>query len=172
MESLKQVEKEIRILGYYQLIGGIIGIGTIALSFIAIERIIFLVIMVLPFLLSIYAGTQCLRNKSNKLFISKINQTLQVISFSLGGFGFSYCAGVYLGIGIDTTNDFIFKFNFGLSTINFTINSLSETSFILTNLVAFYLVYRIGRYEDFLDDIKEKMEKEKLDIEDHLISNE
>lgn len=170
MESLKQVEKEIRILGYYQLIGGILGMGTIAVSSIVIERILFLVIMALPFLLSIYAGTQCLRNKSNQLFISKINQALQVISFSLGGFGFSYCAGVYLGIGIETTNDFIFKFNFGLSTMNFTINSLSETSFILTNLVAFYLVYRIGQYESFLDEIKEK--KEKLDIEDHLISNE
>ena len=172
MKNLKKIEEEIKILGYYQVAGGIVGIGFLIFEIIGIlgqdskklEEFIVYIIMITPFLLSIYAGIQCIKDKSNKLLLSKINQALQVISFSLAGFGLTYCSGVYFAVGIDLTNDFMFKFNFGLSSVNLEFNTLSKSSFVLVNVIAFYLVYKIIGYEHTIEEYKN------LDIEEHLIS--
>lgn len=102
-------------------------------------------------LFSIYAGKACLDLKSNCLLLSIINQTIQVISFSLVGYAFTYHSGIYFSLGIETTNDFLVSFDFGLSTFSFAINSDDETTFIAVNLIAFYLL-------KIITDIKEKID--------------
>jgi len=179
MKTLKQLKEEIKILGYYQLIGGLIGVGFVIFQLIGLGStnsdlvaIIIMIILLFPYILSIYAGNQCLKDSKNQLSISKINQALQVISFNLGGIGFTYHSGIYFSLGINTTDEFLFISNFGLSTINFQLSSSSEISFILINLIAFYLVYRIGIYENRIEEINEIMGNDRLDLDEHLITKE
>ena len=171
MKNLNQIKKEIKILGYYQIFGGVFGIGLIATQLFGIGSIILIKILLAPFLFSIYAGSQCLKGRRNLLSISKLNQVLQVISFSLGGIGYTYHSGIFFSFGIENTEEITFNWSLGLSSISFELNSSGETSHTLFNIVAFYLVYRIGKYEDRIEELKELGQNNELNLNEHLIED-
>lgn len=168
----KQVEKEINTLGYYQLFGGIVGMIIVAVSisiFIEGGQILTMIALTLPFFLSVYAGMQCLNKKQNRLFISKINQALQVISINLVGFGFTYHAGIYFILGFDIIESFLFDFELGISTAAFNYKTFEEVSFIKINLVALFILYKIYTYEKFYDQEKEEIGKNEGHLDEHLL---
>jgi hypothetical protein len=100
---IKDIEKiKLQALSYYQIVGGIIGIGLVILSFAQANRITGLVVVIFAFAIglfsfSIFCGQQLLKGNIKKgLKLSTINQILQIIHFTILGFRFNYIAGIML----------------------------------------------------------------------------
>lgn len=179
MKNRTQVETEIKYLGYYQIIGGVIGIivavmavvNSINAGFFTLMKFPIYIFLCLPFVFSMYVGFRCIDRKPNRLKLSKWNQVLQVISFAIGGYGFTYFAGIHFGVGLDLTDNFVFNYKLGLSMFQFNINQNAHLSYVMVNLFALYLVYRIIRYEEFFDLEKERNRLSTFDVDEHLISD-
>lgn len=154
---MRKIRSDVKLLGYYQIIGGIIGCGTFLLLYFSNFSLIntfgssLMLLFVLPFSFSIYAGYCCLKLRENSLFVSKINQVLQFMKFSIAGVTYQYAAGIHCYIGIDTTNEFLFIFNAGISSFSLNINSSTNTTFVAVNIVAWFLLYRIFNMEQQLE---------------------
>lgn len=151
---METIKNQITYLGYYQIIGGAIGLALILWytigafgSFLAFAFLSLYLLMSLPFLLSVYAGYQCIRLKSNALKWSFFNQILQLLHLGFGAFAFQYRAGIYLGIGFDFTHDLIFQFSIGYSAVNFSINPGFPQDYMMVNLVALLLIIFITKLE-------------------------
>ncbi len=151
---METIKNQITYLGYYQIIGGAVGLVLILWLMFNILSIglgsLFLpiyLLLLLPFLLSIYAGYQCIRLKNNALKWSLFNQILQLLQLGFGTLTFEYYAGVYLGIGFDFTNDLLLRYSFGLSAVNFSINPGSPQDYMMVNLVALFLIIFITKLE-------------------------
>ena len=159
----KDISTKLKGLGIYQIAGGIVGIG-LTIWLIANQETVpgFFLLLILVALglnsYSIYCGTLLLKHKANGLNHSLINQYLQLINFSILGYGFQYISGVYLSAGVDLTNSIDFKFNLGISAWQININSDNEVVLINLNFVALYLII-------FIDKLKKKIIVEKLDDE-------
>lgn len=148
-------------LANYQIAGGIIGIiWTIWLipQTVTISGLILLIYLLAVglYLFSIYCGRLLLKGEYELgLKLSTINQSLQIFSFALMGFAFKFVAGLYLGVGIDYTNDFKFDIKFSFSAFQININTDEELITLDFNFVAIFLVQYIMR-------IKEEIEEHKL----------
>ena len=157
-----KIKTDLLKLGWYQIIGGAIGILIILYSLFALTQFSGLVILVYIFMLlffaySIYCGTLCIKCKNNALMHSLINQFLQILGFAVFGFAFAYVAGLYLSVGLDLSKSFEMKFNFGISKFDFNINREQERAEINFNLVAFGLIY-------WIDKLLKKVKEEKRNI--------
>ncbi len=180
MTNLKYIKENIRILGWYQLIGGFLGIGLALFMSMAgfsedssIQGILVLLgLIILPFLLSIYAGYLCIYDKPKKILVSKINQILQVLSFSIAGYAYTYYAGVFFSIGIDTTLESLININFRLSAINIEFNTQTENYIVYFNVIAFYLLLKIMKYEDLDEDEEEIVSNGNSYLDEDFISND
>lgn len=153
----KKTKDKVKGLGYYQIIGGVIGIISTIGLIAQVGTIKWLVVLL--FLLaaglysfSIYCGQQLLKGRlKTALKLSTINQALQSINFAILGFAFKFIAGVTLLIGIDYTNDFNITFHFSLSQFQLNINNEKVLLTVGFNLVAVYLIY-------FIDKLQQKIE--------------
>jgi len=159
-----EISIRIRALGIYQIAGGVIGLGlTIwylpnALR-LAIPGLLLLYIM--PFVLysySIYCGTLLMRSKETGLKHSMINQYLQLVNFSISGYGFQYISGFYVSAGLDLTHSTLFKMNFGVSTWTLQINFDSEMVLININFIALWLIL-------FIDKLMKKVSEHEMNAE-------
>src|SRR4051794_7907039 len=109
MDKIKNKGTKLKVLGYYQIVGGIAGLA-ITIYLIAQTATITGLILLLYLIalglysFSIYCGTQVLKSKKHSLNISLINQYLQLISFAILGYGFKYISGLLLSVGVDLTN--------------------------------------------------------------------
>jgi hypothetical protein len=74
-----------------------------------------------------------------------MNQILQAISFSMFGYAYQYISGVYFSVGLDLTESFIFKFNFGISSWQLNINSDNPAQTLSLNLFAIFLIIVIDK---------------------------
>lgn len=153
--------KRLNILGYYQLIGGIIGI-VITLIFLINQGILngpLIVLLLTAIILmtySTYCGFLLIRKQLNKgIKLSIINQALQIIGFGVLGYSFKYASGVLLGLRIDLTNDFIIGLDLNITTWKLNWNSDPELTFISINFIAILILGFIFR-------AKEKLEKQNL----------
>lgn len=160
-EFIKQNEKtKLKGLAYYQIAGGVIGIGlTIWLTAqIAIFTGLLLLILILAiglFLFSIFCGQQLLKGNIVKgLKLSSFNQILQTMNFAIAGFAYKFIAGIMLTVGINYTSNFNFEFNFSLPTFQFNINQDNELLTFGFNIIALGLVF-------FIDNLKKKIETDK-----------
>ena len=179
MKTRNQVETEIKYLGYYQIIGGVIGIivaviaivNSINAGFFSLVKFPIYFILCLPFVFSMYVGFRCIDKKPNRLRLSKWNQVLQVIGFGISGYGYTYIAGIQLGIGLDLTESYVFNYKLGLSMFQFNINQNAHLSFVMVNILALFLVYRIIQYQDFFDLERERNRLPAFDASEHLISD-
>jgi len=175
MNTLKQIKNKVMILGWYQLIGGILGITlSIDLLFNILSQgpdgsIILMLLINIPFVLSIYAGYACIKDQTNRFLISKINQAFQVVSFSIAGAAYTYYSGVFFSIGIDTTLNSTYDFRLGLSAFNFEFNSGSDNYMVYVNLVAFYILLKTMKYENLMEGENEKIVNSEY-LDDHFTS--
>ena len=128
----------------YQIAAGLFGLyiaSQQSLNFIVSYPLHFIIIVGL-FVFSIICGVKIWFNKVKGLKLSIINQYLQLIQFSILGFGFYYVAGIYLATGFsDTPNyHFLFDSSFFRSSCYITINSSDNEIAVLVNLVAVGLI--------------------------------
>jgi hypothetical protein len=180
MTQVLKARDKILILGLYQIIGGLIGIGLSILLLVRVlnqgpnngETVFMLMLISMPFLLSLYAGYSCIKNHSNKFLISKVNQAFQVASFSIAGTAYTYYSGAHFSIGIDTTLNSIFDFKLGLSSFNLEFNSGSDNYVVYVNLIAFYLLFKIMKYEELMDEVSEKYVGNQSYLDDEFITNQ
>lgn len=146
--------KRLKIIGIYQIVGGLIGLVTTSyllanygISDIAIFKIVILFLALYFF--SIFCGYLILKEQYEKgLNYSILNQLLQVLSFTILGFAFKFYAGAYLCIGLNLTTDTILTYNIGVSAWNFEINSDTRTTNLSINVVALVLINIIFNLKD------------------------
>lgn len=159
---MQTIDKKIKALGIYQIVGGIIGIiliiyfaGKASILNIPILKITFLFLALYSF--STYSGFLLLNKNYTKGFnLSILNQVLQIISFSVLGFTFQYASGIYLSFGLNLTTDTLITYNSGLTAFNYKINSDPEVSAFSINIIALILI-------NFLFNLKEKIIKGQKD---------
>ena len=146
----KRIQNKLSIFGYYQILGGIIGLGLLIWLLLNLTSFysLLLIIIVPAFILfsfSIYCGILLLKKPKVGIKLSLINQCLQLFSFSLGGYTYLYFSGLYFTVGLDLTESMNFLFNFGVSSWTLNINTNSPAIELKFNLVAFYLVIAIQK---------------------------
>jgi len=79
-----------------------------------LKFVIFLLVYLIPFILSIIAGVLLWRNKAAGLSLSLVVQLLQIPYFTLNGLYYSYISGLLLGIRISFLEG-MRNFNFNIS---------------------------------------------------------
>ncbi len=89
-----------KIIGWYQIIGGVFG-GIVALNqFIQAELNLQQNIMMLFFLacyiMVIISGVLLTKRRKTGYYLSFLSQLLQLFNFAISNFAFAFCAGTYL----------------------------------------------------------------------------
>ena len=160
---MQNVKKNIKIkiyaLAVYQILGGISGVISI-IPLITESKFgnVIILLYLIPFILysfSIYSGILLFNNRKLKISYSFINQYLQLINFSILGYGFTYITGFYLSTGFDFTNSILLKFNFGLATWQINIGTDAEIIYLNLNLVALILIV-------FINNLKKRIKENKI----------
>jgi len=147
--------KILEIIGLYEIIGGSIGIGLILYGTIAMKSINMFSILLLLFVLSfysfsIYAGVQLFKFHEKKIILSEIVQYLQIPAFAILGCYFTLSAGLSFIVGIDYTQEFLFKFNFDIVPSKSSISILSNdksTLYFYVNLIPILLLYLMDKIQ-------------------------
>jgi hypothetical protein len=157
----KEIISKLNTLGFYQIGGGVIGLGLTVwiisgLASITGLLLLLLLIAIALYGYSIYCGILLLKKQISGLRYSVLNQILQIVSFSIFGFAFQYVSGIHLSIGLDLTDSFNFIFNVGISSWQITVNGDSQALGFSFNLVALFLIF-------WIEKLKSKMEKEQIE---------
>lgn len=137
-------------LGVYQIVGGAIGVLMILWAIFQtpvfnITLIIIYIFILALFGYSIFCGISCIQTKRNALKHSLLNQVLQVLSFTLPGFTFSYTAGVSVFAGLVMSDSLEFNFSAGISSV--TVNTMTgeDTLKLSVNIIAVLLILWINK---------------------------
>jgi len=161
--------KKLNILGYYQSIGGIVGLlFTLYIllnqSIINGPTVVLYLVALGLMTYSIYCGFLLIKKQYEKgINLSMINQALQIIGFGILGYSFKFTSGLLLGLTVDFTNDFIIGLNFNVTTWKMNWNSDPDLTYISINFVAIFIL-------GFIFKGKEKFDNKTNEIE--LINNE
>ena len=156
---MNNTEKKLWILGIYQIIGGLIGVGFTLKSLLTIGLIngpllLILIIAFGLFFFSIFSGYILFKKRFIRgINLSIINNSIQVIGFGVLGYGFKYVSGIIAGIRLDMTNDMIFLFDFDLTNWKMNYNMDPELTYISINIFAIVII-------GFLYKAKEQIEKQ------------
>ena len=148
--NVRDLKPKLKALSIYQVIGGVIGLGSIVYLVATTNP---LSILLIPIILvavglfgySIYCGILLSKKQLSGLKHSKINQLLQVVHFTLFGYAFQYVSGAHLSLGLDLTQVLNFKFNFSLSTWQININTGEPDMVVSLNLIALFLIVFIDK---------------------------
>ena len=166
---IKNTEITLKIIGFYELIGGILGIGLSCWLMLKTGTINgpFLFIFLLAFFLfsfSIQSGNLLLqKSKIQKgIIYSSILQILQLFAIGLGNYSYEFYSGAKGTIGFIFGEGFKFDLNVALSSFNFTINSGNNNYFFKINIVAIIIL-------SILIDIFQ--EKKRKQIESYISEN-
>lgn len=158
---MEKIALQIKHLGYYQLIGGIVGIlNTIRFlpNFTQINSGIFLLLLsiFLLYSFSIYCGFLLIKKRNIQgLNLSVYNQLIQIIGFGVFGYAFHFTAGIYGGIKLNLTNDTIATLMFGHSMARIDINNLNGLTEISINFIAIILLNLIFHLKNKVEKITE-----------------
>ncbi len=147
--------QKIKAIGWYQLLGGIVGIGFMLRLITKIQAMngsLFLIILVGLglYLFSIYAGSLMIKrvNEKRAIIISIVNQSLQIFQFKMLGFGLTYSTLLSLTIGYNPPE---IEFHFDAFTL-FSGTILSgDEFFIFINIIP---VLICGVLLSLLDSVK------------------
>jgi len=155
------IEDRMKTLGYYQIIGGIIGI-ILTIRLLVYERtlsglgILFYGGAIALFIYSMFCGNQLRKGNVKGLKLSTWNQVLQIIQFSIAAIGFEYYSGLLFNIGFHWTENFIPDMNFGISGWRFRYTeSYTNNLSIYINLIPIIIIYYIGKIEDDIETRKQ-----------------
>ncbi|MBC5994711.1 hypothetical protein [Pontibacter cellulosilyticus] len=150
------MDERLKYIGWYQIAGGVIGIGLTLWLVLTTETMSNLTVLVILLALglysfSIYSGNLLTKperiEKGIKLTI--VHQLLQVFYISLFGMTYQYYSGFQLSVGMDLTNSFLFKFNFSFSGFNFSYNPNADNLIVMLNIVPLILI-------SFLEKVRSK----------------
>jgi hypothetical protein len=146
-----------RILGIYQIAGGVMGLtltGILLGNQTSLQGLVLLIIFfaIALYIYSAFCGIQLIRKRQNGLLHSSINQYLQLISFSFLGYTYQYFSGCYFTIGIDLTNSFLISFGVGVSSWQLNINMGTQDFVLKLNLVALASILIIQKLKRYLKD--------------------
>ena len=149
-EIKKPIISKVNLLAYYQILGGIVGIILIALLIANVSNYTSLIIIMIfiasvLYSYSIACGIFLFKNVKRGLKYSIINQFLQIINFSLFGYGFKYISGLFFTIETDIARSFNFELKWGTSSWEFLFNNDNGEKVISINLVAIFLVVLIDK---------------------------
>ena len=150
MHLSPKIRNKLLFFGYYQIIGGIIGIGLISwlLFNLSSFKSLLLVIIIPAFLLfffSMYCGNLLLRHRANGIKLSMLNQYLQLISFSISGYAYQYFSGLYISMGFDFTESLSFSFGLGVSSYKLNIDTDDPSIFIDFNFIALIVILMLDK---------------------------
>jgi len=133
----------LKIISWIQIIGGIFGLFSIARSLLETDVVngpLLLVFLcaISVFLFSIYAGKLLLKNESEGLILSMVNQMIQLFQFSVFGYGWNYNSGPQISIGI---KGFAFTLDFSnfLSSFHLYYNS-NQAFFFKINIISLIIM--------------------------------
>lgn len=161
--SIKAINKEVNFLAGYQIVGGIIGVGLIIYVLTNLEEVsvYYITIMVFGLLLYIFsflAGIFVFLRKSFSLKISLINQALQVIGFSLFGYGFEFVAGISYDVFFDYNDGLDITTSLGFCNWHFLVNNDTGIMQVSINIIAiamlFFILYLRKKYRKMLANIE------------------
>jgi len=175
---LKNTKITVLVIAIYQIIGGVAGIGLIAWLLLKTQTIngalllIFLTAVGL-YLLSIKAGMYLLeKNYKKGLIYSIIIQAFQVVAIGLGSHKYDFYSGSKANIGVNFTDGFNLKFDFGLtSQFNFAINSSDKEYFLYINIVAIFLIYVLSDLYNEIVSRKIIIEETVSDFSENILEN-
>ena len=165
---IKSTLLTIKIIAWFQIIGGILGLGAVAYLMLNTGEIngALLLIFILGlslFIFCIYAGRQLLilDKPTFGLIMSIINQGLQLFQWKILGWGMLYAAGTQLSVGLESKVDessrgLLINFNFKSIYSEFEFAIMSGDNFRLRmNLVALIILIVLV---DILKEIKRGQE--------------
>jgi hypothetical protein len=158
---------KLKALGIYQLIFAITGLGVtlwllLQQGFQFPQITVVFIVVTIMYLFGIYSGISCYQTKEKSLWYSSINQYLQLVSFSIVGYGFRYIAGLSLNLGFDLTTGFTIRLKMEiLSFWHIDFNSHSDVILINLNIVALVLILLIDKLKK---QMKQEIEEELLTI--------
>ena len=81
---------------------------------------------------------------------SLINQYIQILSFSIVGYGYKYLSGLYISVELDLGNLPSFQLQGGISTWNINFKNALEIKTVGINFIAILLILFIDRQINFL----------------------
>ncbi len=155
---------KLKALGIYQLLFAATGFAlTVAIlvrtGFQHMQiTAVFALVLVLYFY-GILCGILCWQKRKQALPYSLVNQYLQLIGFSIVGYGFRYIAGLALYLGIDMTNDFFVSLKLEvLSTWKIQLEDDSDVILINFNIIAMLAIIIINRLRKVIAEEEEEME--------------
>lgn len=155
---MKDLEKKLRFLGYYQAFGALLGLICIVFSFQGSGNFyiaLFISLLLVGF--SFYCGYLLLSNKYEKgISYSIINQFLQMLQFAIPAFSYLYVSGLGINVLLDITDDVIVQFGFHISTFNFSPSSQTVIGF---NIVAIILLVKLFNWQAKMESIKARQAK-------------
>lgn len=143
----KKTLTKLKILAWYQIIGGIVGICSIIwvalyIKTLSLKAIAVVVVFLILYSFSVYCGTLLLNRKYQKgLLFTLIHQIFQIVNFSALGYTFLYVSGMILSVGLNfDTQNFIFRYYIA-SEWKITLDSTDKPLIISINFIAVYGVY-------------------------------
>ena len=151
---MKKIYNRIEYLGYYQIIGGIVGILFMIYNIYDqfTSNGFFLFSLTVFFGLctfSIYSGILLIRKKYLKgLNCSIFIQAVQILSFVLLGYIFNYSVGLNLRLTIELTNDTITGLDFGFINWDLSRNANPDLIEVNFNIVAIVLLSMIFKLKE------------------------
>jgi hypothetical protein len=166
----KQSKTRLKILAWYQMIGGLFGVLLTFWLLARTDQISGPILMVYLaafglYVFSIYCGRLLLTNKYLLgLNLSTLNQALQVVSFTMFGYAFMYVAGTMLLGEMNIDHGLKLGFNFSLtSSWRIYVGSDDRSINLAINFVAIYLIF-------FSDKLRDAVKSEKADFENEPIA--
>ena len=160
-------EYKMIIIGYYQICGGIIGLLLTLRVLIyepALSGLAFLMYFVALglYVFSVYAGNLMRKENIKGITLTRWNQFLQMVQFSISFLGFIYVSSVYFNFGFDWTDVFKLNFNIGISVWNFRYTENDTNHFsIFINIIPFLILYWLGNIDTIIEERKQLIEDAK-----------
>jgi len=159
---------KLKALGVYQLLFAVAGCILTAVLMVRTGFQYWQVTLLFAVAFALYSyaiicGIFCWQLKKEALPYSLVNQYLQLVSFSIVGYGFKYLAGSALYVGVDLTNNFVVNINLEVvSTWTIRFASNSDAIVINFNLAAMAVIIIINKLSKII--AEEETNREVLDI--------
>ena len=161
---------KLKALGIYQLMFGIIAFA-ITVAFLIRDGLHYMPVIALNAviitlnLFGVFCGILCYQQRNHALQYSTVNQYIQLVSFSIVGYGLKYVAGPELYLGIDLADGFMIRLNAQLLPIwNVQVGINSNVILVNCNMVAMGVIIIIDKLKKRIA-AEEEMELLKIGME-------
>jgi len=153
--------QKLRALAIYQIIGGLLGLIVTIVAIIQFPSFTPIVIFLFAiafglYIFSLLSGWLLWNQYTAGIPCSLINQYLQIVQFTIGGWAYTYISGGYFSLGVDLTYSYKVLFDFGIiSTWQLKAFTQTDAVQLSFNFVAILLIV-------FLTHVKRDVEEDVL----------